>query len=130
MTNKGKTREILLPAKLCRKLLKYAGKRKTASGEIFLTRGGNSLSRKQIWREMKGLCRAAGVEPSKVFPHNLRHLFRPDVLPGMPGRGAAGGRAGAFQRGDHPDLPGLHRGGVRPAHGPIGSYFLAETITK
>ena len=24
---------------------------------------------------MKGVCRAAGVAPSKVFPHNLRHLF-------------------------------------------------------
>lgn len=72
---KGKIRTILLPGKLCRKLLKYAGKQKTASGEIFLTRGGNSLSRKQIWREMKGLCETAGVEPSKVFPHNLRHLF-------------------------------------------------------
>ena len=24
---------------------------------------------------MKGLCKAAGVLPSKVFPHNLRHLF-------------------------------------------------------
>ena len=24
---------------------------------------------------MKRLCSAAGVEPSKVFPHNLRHLF-------------------------------------------------------
>ena len=42
---------------------------------MFLTRGGASLSRKQIWREMKGLCQRAGVEPSKVFPHNLRHLF-------------------------------------------------------
>lgn len=72
---KGKIRTILLPGKLCRKLLKYAQKQKTASGEIFLTRGGNSLSRKQIWREMKGLCAAAGVEPTKVFPHNLRHLF-------------------------------------------------------
>lgn len=72
---KGKIRTILLPGKLCRKLLKYAGRQKIASGEIFLTRGGASLSRKQIWREMKGLCKAAGVEPSKVFPHNLRHLF-------------------------------------------------------
>ena len=72
---KGKIRTILLPRKLCRKLLKYAGKQKTASGEIFLTRGGRGLSRKQIWREMKGLCKTAGVEPSKVFPHNLRHLF-------------------------------------------------------
>ena len=24
---------------------------------------------------MKGLCQKAGVAPSKVFPHNLRHLF-------------------------------------------------------
>ena len=72
---KGKIRAILIPGKLCRKLLKYARKQKIASGEIFLTRGGKSLSRKQIWAEMKGLCQKAGVASSKVFPHNLRHLF-------------------------------------------------------
>ena len=72
---KGKIRTILLPAKLCRKLLKYARKQKTASGEIFLTRSGKPVSRRQIWREMKALCEKAGVESSKVFPHNLRHLF-------------------------------------------------------
>lgn len=72
---KGKIRVILLPNKLCRKLLKYAKKQKTASGEIFLTRNGKSLSRRQIWSEMKHLCKFAGVEASKVFPHNLRHLF-------------------------------------------------------
>lgn len=72
---KGKIRTILIPGKLCRKLQKYAKKQKIASGEIFLTRSGNSLSRKQIWAEMKALCAAAGVAPSKVFPHNLRHLF-------------------------------------------------------
>lgn len=72
---KGKLRTILLPGKLCRKLKKYARAQKTASGEIFLTRSGKSLSRRQIWAEMKRLCNAAGVAPSKVFPHNLRHLF-------------------------------------------------------
>lgn len=72
---KGKIRTILLPNKLCRKLQKYAKKQKTASGEIFLTRSGKGLSRRQIWAEMKSLCRQAGVAPSKVFPHNLRHLF-------------------------------------------------------
>ena len=72
---KGKIRTILLPSKLCRKLLKYAKKQKIVSGEIFLTRNGKSLSRRQIWREMKALCKKAGVEESKVFPHNLRHLF-------------------------------------------------------
>ena len=72
---KGKIRTILLPGKLCRKLLKYARRQKIASGEIFLTRSGRGLSRKQIWAEMKSLCARAGVEPSKVFLHNLRHLF-------------------------------------------------------
>ena len=72
---KGKIRTILLPAKLCRKLLKYAKAQKIAAGEIFLTRGGKSLSRFQIWRDLKKLCKGAGVEPGKVFPHNFRHLF-------------------------------------------------------
>ena len=72
---KGKIRTILIPGKLCRKLLKYARKQKIASGEIFLTRSGKPLSRHQIWAEMKALCAQAKVQPSKVFPHNLRHLF-------------------------------------------------------
>ena len=72
---KGKIRTILLPGRLCRKLVKYVRKRNIASGEIFLTRSGRSLSRRQIWAEMKALCGKAGVEKSKVFPHNLRHLF-------------------------------------------------------
>ena len=72
---KGKIRTILLPGKLCRKLLKYARKQKIASGEIFLTRSGKPINRKQIWAEMKALCKQVGVEPGKVFPHNLRHLF-------------------------------------------------------
>ena len=72
---KGKIRTILLPGKLCRKLLKYAQKQKTSSGEVFLTRTGKGMSRRQIWSEMKAICRQAGVASSKVFPHNLRHLF-------------------------------------------------------
>lgn len=72
---KGKLRTILLPGKLCRKLKKYARTQKIASGEVFLTRSRRGLSRRQIWAEMKRLCKTAGVEPSKVFPHNLRHLF-------------------------------------------------------
>lgn len=72
---KGKVRVILLPGKLCRKLLKFAQKQKTASGAIFRTKSGKELGRRQIWAEMKRLCQYAGVEPGKVFPHNLRHLF-------------------------------------------------------
>lgn len=72
---KGKIRTILLPSRLCRKLLKYGKKQKIVSGELFLSEDGKTISRCRIWREMKRLCQAAGVEPSKVFPHNLRHLF-------------------------------------------------------
>ena len=72
---KGKIRTILLPGKLCRKLQKYARRQKITSGEIFLTRSGKGISRRQIWAEMKALCKKANVAPSKVFPHNLRHLF-------------------------------------------------------
>jgi len=72
---KGKIRTMILPSKLCHKLLKYAKKQKTVSGEIFLTKNGKPLTRRQIWAEMKALSKCAGVEPSKVFPHNLRHLF-------------------------------------------------------
>ena len=72
---KGKVRTILLPGKLCRKLRHYIKKKKISSGEIFLTRSGKGISRKQIWTEMKNICQKAGVSASKVFPHNLRHLF-------------------------------------------------------
>lgn len=72
---KGKVRTILLPAKLCRKLLKFAIEQKIAYGAVFRTESGKAVSRGCIWSSMKRLCRAASVEPSKVFPHNLRHLF-------------------------------------------------------
>ena len=72
---KGKIRVILLPGKLCRKLQKYARQQKIVSGAIFRTGSGRELGRRQIWAELKGLCRHAGVAPEKVFPHNLRHLF-------------------------------------------------------
>ena len=75
ITLKGKIRTILLPARLCRKLLKFAEKNRVASGEIFRTGSGSGMGRRQIWAEIKRLCRAAGVKASKVFPHNLRHLF-------------------------------------------------------
>ena len=72
---KGKIRTILLPHRLCRKLQKYAKKQKNASGKIFLTQDGLPVSRQYVWTRMKALCEPAGVERTKVFPHNLRSLF-------------------------------------------------------
>lgn len=72
---KGKVRTILLPGRLCRKLEKFARRQRIAAGEIFRTKSGRGIGRRQVWAEMKALCRLAGVAASKVYPHNLRHLF-------------------------------------------------------
>ena len=72
---KGKLRRVLLPSRLQSKLLRYARRRRIAYGPVFVTRTGQPLDRSNIWREMKSLCRTAGVDSAKVFPHNLRHLF-------------------------------------------------------
>ncbi len=72
---KGKYRQILITSRLRKKLRAYAKENHIRSGEIFLTSTGKRLGRKQIWAEMKALCAKAGVDPRKVFPHNLRHLF-------------------------------------------------------
>jgi integrase/recombinase XerD len=72
---KGKTRAVFLVKDLQKKLLRYAAEQGIKSGMLFITRTGKPISRTNIWREMKKLCADAGVNPSKVFPHNLRHLF-------------------------------------------------------
>ena len=73
--NKGKVREIFFSDDLKRILLKYCHKNKIENGAIFVTRSGRPLDRSNIWKAMKDLCDDAKVERSKVYPHNLRHLF-------------------------------------------------------
>lgn len=72
---KNKTRTILVPGKLRQLLLNYAKRQRIVSGVIFVGRNGTPLDRSSIWRQMKQLCKTAGVKESKVFPHNLRKLF-------------------------------------------------------
>ncbi len=72
---KGKIRQIFLPGKLCRMLLDYGKRLGIKSGSLFVSKYGKPLDRSNVWRMMKGLCPFAGVQKSKVFPHNLRHLF-------------------------------------------------------
>ncbi len=72
---KAKTRSVFIVKELKQKLLRYAAEQNIKSGIIFVTRTGKPISRTNIWREMKALCEEADVNPKKVFPHNLRHLF-------------------------------------------------------
>ena len=66
---KAKTRSVFIVKELKQKLLRYAAEQNIKSGMIFVTRTGKPISRTNIWRE------EASVNPQKVFPHNLRHLF-------------------------------------------------------
>lgn len=72
---KAKTRSVFIVKELKQKLLRYSSEQGIKSGMIFVTRTGKQISRTNIWREMKALCKEANVNPQKVFPHNLRHLF-------------------------------------------------------
>lgn len=72
---KGKIRQVFLPKKLCRMLKAYMKSRNIKSGSVFISKTGKPLDRSNIWKMLKNLCKSAAVDPSKVFPHNFRHLF-------------------------------------------------------
>lgn len=72
---KSKTRRVFVPGKLRKQLLSFAKKSGIPTGPIFISRNGKSLDRSNLWAQMKRLCAAAKVAPTKVFPHNLRKLF-------------------------------------------------------
>ena len=72
---KGKVRRILLSSALKKELLLYAMQKRIKDGLVFRTSSGKAVNRSNVWKDMKELCRGARVNPDKVFPHNLRHLF-------------------------------------------------------
>ena len=72
---KGKTREILISHKLQKVLLRFAREEGIDRGSIFLNGRGDPMHRSQIWQMMKALAEEAGVDPARVYPHNLRRLF-------------------------------------------------------
>ena len=72
---KGKARSVFLPDMLCKMLLRYIKEEKIKSGSVFVSKNGRPLDRCNIYHAMKKLCESANVDRSKVFPHNLRHLF-------------------------------------------------------
>lgn len=73
--SKGKRRQVFIPESLKKLLITYVGVKGIRRGPVFLNKQGNPISRHSVWRQMKRLCKQAEVVPSKVFPHNLRHLF-------------------------------------------------------
>lgn len=72
---KGKNRVVFIPSALRTLLKKYVVNSNITSGSVFVTRSGKPIDRSNIWKAMKRLCNISGVKSSKVYPHNLRHLF-------------------------------------------------------
>ena len=72
--NKGKYREVLIDSRTRKELKQYCQMAGVKEGPVFVTRTGTALSRNNIWRLLKRVAREAGVDPKKVFPHNVRHL--------------------------------------------------------
>lgn len=72
---KGKNRVVILPKELCRRLKDYIKVKGIKQGSVFQTKSGKPVDRSNVFHDMKKLCKRANVDPAKVFPHNLRHLF-------------------------------------------------------
>ncbi len=72
---KNKSRTVFIVRDLRKRLLQYCKQRGIVKGSVFVTKTGNPVNRCNVWREMKGLCEQSHVPKTKVFPHNLRHLF-------------------------------------------------------
>ena len=72
---KGKNRVVFIPKNLCKILKEYAKEENIQNGSIFITKTGKPINRRNVWADMKKLCETANVARTKVFPHNLRHLF-------------------------------------------------------
>jgi integrase/recombinase XerD len=47
---------------------------------LFVSRQGEAMSRQQFWGLVKKLAARAGIDPSKVSPHGLRHSFATHLL--------------------------------------------------
>ncbi|MBR1404426.1 MAG: tyrosine-type recombinase/integrase [Treponema sp.] len=76
ITNKGKTREIILPDKIRALLKTYCAENNIESGIIFHGRNRNTLLDKAaIWRSMQKVAELAHIEPKKIHAHNFRHFF-------------------------------------------------------
>lgn len=77
VSNKGKTRNIILRSDLRRELLRYAKNSGIETGTLFPGKiPGKMLNQSTIYKRLKrlgGKCR--GIDLNKIHPHSFRHLF-------------------------------------------------------
>ena len=109
---KGKIRTILLPSKLCRKLLKYAARQKTASGAIFRAKSDKALSPLSNLVEDEEAVRPRRRRRRESFPAQFAPSVRDGVLSRIQGHRQAGGCSRAFEHRNDAHLPCYEHGGA------------------
>ena len=123
---KGKIREILLPGKLCRKLLKYAKKRK------------NRLRRDISHQKRKGDKPPSGLDGNegplrrrkrgavKGLPPQPAPPFRHCILPRLQGHRTPGRHPRPFEHRDDQDIPRRPRFGVHASTGQARADIVGQ----
>ena len=129
---KGKVRTILLPGKLCRRLLKYARKKDRLRRDLSHQMRERSAPKADLVGD-EGPVPPGGGGAQQGVPPQPAPPVRPRLLPGEPGRGPAGRRAGPQLHRDHPHLSGHHRRRARPDSGAapadlLDKIFLLGTV--
>lgn len=77
---KNKTREIIIPNKLCMELQQYCQTRNIQQVIFHGEKPDTLIDKAAIWRELKQLAKSAGVPLEKVHAHNFRHFFAKTFL--------------------------------------------------
>lgn len=78
---KAKLRHVLIPDTLCTLLKEYCEAFGIRSGAVFLNKKGTApIDSSVVWRNLKKIAEAAGVEKTKVYPHNFRHMFAREYM--------------------------------------------------
>ena len=73
---KSKLRIILIPDELRDILLTYCSEKEITGGSIFLNKHKTApIDPSVIWRNLKRIAAASGIDKAEVYPHNFRHMF-------------------------------------------------------
>lgn len=73
--NKGKTRQVYLPAGLAAELKSYCNANAIQTGVVFRGNRQRPISRNAVYQMLIHFADMAGVDKEKAHPHSFRHLF-------------------------------------------------------
>ena len=76
VTSYGSPHQLEIPAEFMAQLLAYIEHQGLQTGPIFVSKDGNPLHHTMIWKEIKVVCRHAGIAPEKGNPSNFFRLYQ------------------------------------------------------